>query len=232
MASILSTMAQLSHPDAALTIRGIPARPSPNLPSITSTIASLVVSIMIRGDAVGGQRVGELWSCLTLPNLRTLTVDPGISPGSRPLYWPSNQFKPLAARSSFHNTLRVLRISRVFITEDELTRALEYLGSRERLEISDQPSHLLIKDFLLQRLTQDSGPDACLIPNLRYLYCAMFFRFTEEVYIDLILLRVGSFGGEPFHAVVHDLWNGEDDRFDFAELVNSVDPERLRFQLT
>ncbi|KAJ7649118.1 hypothetical protein DFH06DRAFT_558083 [Mycena polygramma] len=197
--SILGWMADLSHPDAVFKLRYLySASPLP-LPPIKSTISSFVVDIAAIQSPEGVvQILNQLLGCLTLPHLRELHFLCSVVEGIIP--WPVDEFESLSSRSSFHDTLRVLDIPTVSITEDALVRTLACLGSLERLIIADRrenverklTEHVLITDSLFRRLTYTSyefDRRLDLVPQLKYLECTSLCRFSTQVFLDFVSSR-------------------------------------------
>jgi hypothetical protein len=175
--------------------------------------------------------------CLTLPHLRELHI---LRKWSQ-TYWPVNQFESLSSRSSFHNTLRVLELHGVTITEDELVRSIMSLAFLERLAISDRlamgrinlPDHVLISDSLLLRLTRPSDKsNLSLVPQLKYFGCTSLCRFSAQVLVDFMASRVAP-GKVPFQTVIHRLDDAsiEFEPQTFQHLQALVQNGYLRFDL-
>ncbi|KAJ7613125.1 hypothetical protein FB45DRAFT_1036650 [Roridomyces roridus] len=214
LSAALSLLIRLSHPRAALSLR----------------VSSLSIGVCDLGDKE--QHVlARTWSCMTLPQLHTLSVQP-----SRVYFlaiiWPTDQFKRLSSRSSFQHTLRVLQISRIVISEDDLGLSLALLPALERLGISEQREYIILTDGLLRRLTESEPP---LIPRLNTLRCDSYLSFTREIYIDFVVSRIGGCSDRnPFEAVLRDrrpITRPGDESS--SEIVNveeeeELDPEPLR----
>ncbi|KAJ7147867.1 hypothetical protein C8R43DRAFT_1237068 [Mycena crocata] len=209
----LNVLPHLSHPDAAFEFRGFFAYwPELSLePPVTSNIASFLVEMEALPSAQAARDVlTQIFRLLTLPNLRELRCfsTPDRSVPRFPILWPLQGFEALALRSSFNDTLRVLDIRHITITEEELVVSLAYLASLERLVIADQREifgardHILVGDTLLQRLTLT--PDhiqARLIPRLKQFDCTSFFKFDPQVYFDFVASRIVP-GTIPFHSIL------------------------------
>jgi hypothetical protein len=223
----MALMANLSHPNAAFELRSLNAW-DPNLtlnrPPITSTIASFLVDLRAAEESQRTVQVlGEVLGCLTLPRLRELHVI-CVRPWNT-IPWPVTQFESLSERSSFHDTLRVLKLPNVTITEDELIRSLMSLDSLEYLIVSDQrfpwnlriADHILITDSLLLRLTRSDEPPTLLVPRLNYFSCATFFNFRAQVYLNFIASRVVP-DRSPFQSVLSRI----------GDAVLGVEPEDLQ----
>ncbi|KAJ7147929.1 hypothetical protein C8R43DRAFT_525698 [Mycena crocata] len=206
---ITALMRNLSNPEATVDLRCFdPFEVQRDFPAVTSTISSTISSFLLElwpseDPGLGRIFAGRIFACLTLPHLRKLIViRKGRFKGRIP--WPANHFESLSLRSSFCDTLRVLYIPAMTISDDELLSSLASLGSLERLVISDQlkfesvPEHVLITDAILLRLTYT--PDSRLIPNLTHLTCTSLFKFSANVYLDFVLSRIRrrAPGEEPF----------------------------------
>ncbi|KAJ6537618.1 hypothetical protein B0H19DRAFT_1316289 [Mycena capillaripes] len=213
----------LSHPDAAFEFRAVNAWDLTlnfDRLSITSTVASFLVDLHAADDRERTVQVlGELMGCLTLPCLRELHI---ICARRNVIPWPVDQFEALSTRSSFQETLCVLELPNVTITEDELVRSLVPLSSLKRLVISDQRlrwtvgDHVLITDSLLARLTcTPESPSALhLVPRLNYFACATFFTFRAKMYLDFIASRVQV----------------NPDRVPFQSILRSIGDAKLEFE--
>ncbi|KAJ7138125.1 hypothetical protein C8R44DRAFT_868455 [Mycena epipterygia] len=184
-----------------------------DLPPITSAISSFLLEVGGDPNPHNTMQVfGDILGCLTLPHLRELYfVRPEDSYSSHTVFWLVSQFKALSLRSSFRETLRVLEISHITITADDLVRSLASLGSLERLVISDQaavmrtPAHILVTDTLLLRLTSTPDTsDSTLVPKLNHIVCTSFCNFTPQIYFDFIASRITP-GRLPFQAVLRRL---------------------------
>ncbi|KAJ7649113.1 hypothetical protein DFH06DRAFT_558040 [Mycena polygramma] len=195
LTSILGWMSDLSHPEAVFKLRYLhSASPIPLRP-IRSTISSFVVDIaVIRGPQHVVKMLDQFLGCLTLPHLRELHFLSSFSQGIIP--WPASEFESLSSRSSFHDTLRVLDISAVSITEDELVRTLACLGSLERLSIADRRTdalqdvteHILVTDSLLRLLTYTSDLPI-LVPQLKFISCTSLCRFSTQIFFGFVASR-------------------------------------------
>ncbi|KAJ6480733.1 hypothetical protein C8R47DRAFT_596745 [Mycena vitilis] len=208
--SVLGWMADLSHPEAEFWLRHLHSASPIPLPTIKSTISSLIVDIAVFwGPQHVVTMLNQFLGCLTLPHLRELSVLGSVTKGIIP--WPANEFELLSSRSSFHDTLRVLNIPTVSITEDELVRTLACLDSLERLIIADRrentigqelTEHVLITDSLLRRLTYTTDePDlhTNLVPQLQSISCTSLCRFSTQILFDFVASRtVASRGGFEF----------------------------------
>jgi hypothetical protein len=227
VSAFMALMANLSHPNAAFELRSLNAW-DPNLtlnrPPITSTIASFLVDLRAAEESQRTVQVlGEVLGCLTLPRLRELHVI-CVRPWNT-IPWPVTQFESLSERSSFHDTLCVLKLPNVTITEDELIRSLMSLDSLEYLIVSDQrfpwnlriADHILITDSLLLRLTRSDEPPTLLVPRLNYFSCATFFNFRAQVYLNFIASRVVP-DRPPFQSVLSRI----------GDAVLGVEPEDLQ----
>ncbi|KAJ7147911.1 hypothetical protein C8R43DRAFT_1129468 [Mycena crocata] len=192
----------LSHPEAAFELRWFDTDPVDVvqvLPAATSTISSFLVEVWPNSNMV----LGEIFGCLTLPRLRKLCVlrDSRSKAFRATIPWPVNHFESLSSRSSFRNTLRVLEIPHVAITEDDLIRTLDGLESLERLiigdqqevHISDSPEDILITDSLLLRLARRPH----LVPKLKAFTCRSSYKFSADVYFDFVVSRIAP-GKELF----------------------------------
>ncbi|KAJ7926207.1 hypothetical protein B0H13DRAFT_2313777 [Mycena leptocephala] len=229
----LSLMENLSHPEAAFELDCFDAM-AVNLPSalppIRSTISSFLLALNSQHSV---ENLGYALDSLIFPHLRELRFR--NSNFRRVMPWPVTQFESLSSRSSFQNTLRILEFSGITITEEELVRSVVSLTSLERLVISDQPAdnlnHILITDYLLVRLTRN--PDTpVLCPQLKYLGCTSFCRFSAEVLFDFVASRVVP-GKGPFQSVIRRL-GGASVEFEpqtFQKLQELVQKGDLRFCL-
>ncbi|KAJ7143129.1 hypothetical protein C8R43DRAFT_954264 [Mycena crocata] len=211
--SIPTLMHELSHPQAAFEFRSF-GEWLPNIsevPQITATITSFLVDMaldLIENIDDAEESLGRLMNCLTLPRLCIFSVQAEADA----VRWPMQQFESLSLRSSFQDTLRVLEIPGVMITEDDLISSLASCTSLERLVISDQrmhiheiPDHILITDTLLQRLTlRSNSSDFRIVPRLKHFVCTSFFMFSAQVYLDLVVSRIGLVG-VPFYCVLSNL---------------------------
>ncbi|KAJ6537625.1 hypothetical protein B0H19DRAFT_1382379 [Mycena capillaripes] len=123
----IAVMGNLSHPEAAFQLHAMNDRLptlTPGLSPIESTISFLLVDLSaIRDPQPTSQGLGDALGRLTLRYLRELRFICTHYPGSV-MFWPVSQFETFAARSSFQDTLRILEIPSVVITEDELVRSL------------------------------------------------------------------------------------------------------------
>jgi hypothetical protein len=226
----------LSHPEAAFELRDFnPARLDSilPLPPIRSTISSLLVVLSDAQHPQSTEVLGQMLGCLTLPHLRELHI---LSHCFQ-MYWPVNQFESLSSRSSFHDALRVLELSNVTITEDELVRSIMSLASLERLAILEhremRTNHALISDSLLLRLTRHSDKsDLSLVPQLKYFRCTSLCRFSAQVLFDFMASRVVP-GKGPFQTVIHrrDDASIEFEPQTFQQLQALVQKGDLRFDL-
>jgi hypothetical protein len=208
----MAFLGNLSHPEAAFELRDFsPKRLDLTLPlpPIRSTISSLLVVLNEAEQPQSTETLGQIFGCLTLPRLRELHIPPHWSQ----TYWPLNQFESLSSRSSFHDTLRVLELHGITITEDELVRSIMSLAFLERLAISDRlamrhinlPDHVLISDSLLLRLTRPSDKsDLSLVPQLKYFGCTSLCRFSAQLLFDFMASRVSP-GKGPFQTIIHRL---------------------------
>ncbi|KAJ7121770.1 hypothetical protein C8R43DRAFT_1112164 [Mycena crocata] len=239
---ITASLQKVSHPDAVFEIRRFHTVTNAiwtDIPAVTSTVSSLLVEVCPHTDPSRSNIcLGRIFSCLTLPRLRKLFfVCGGLYKNRMP--WPMNQFESLSSRSSFCNTLRVLEIPEVTITEDELIRSVTTLGSLERLVISDQrkydglPEHVLITDALLLRLTHTSGSQ--LIPNLTHFTCTTFFKFSANIYFDFVVSRIRRLASDkvPFQC---GLCHFQETAYDFdldvqEKLLELVEKRELEFSI-
>jgi hypothetical protein len=233
----MAFIGNLSHPEAAFELRDFSPESILPLPPIRSTISSLHVVPNEAEQPQSTEALGQIFGCLTLPRLRELHIPPHWSQ----TYWPVNQFESLSSRSSFHDTLRVLELPGVTITEDELVRSIVSLRCLERLTISDQramsymylPDHVLISDSLLLRLTRHSdNSDLSLVPQLKYFGCASLCMFSAQVLFDFMASRVAP-GKRPFQTVIRPLGDTsvEFEPQMFKHLQELVRKEDLRFSL-
>ncbi|KAJ7438210.1 hypothetical protein B0H11DRAFT_1884695 [Mycena galericulata] len=246
IAASLALMAYLSGPRTTFKLRRfsachveIPLSLSP----ITSGVFSFTIELWTKSNPqLAVQVLGEILDCLTSPRLQQLCVRAEVS-RRHLILWPVNQFESLSLRSSFCDTLRILEISHVSITEDELLRSLASLAALDHLAISDQriindiphPALVLITDTLLMRLAWKPNPVRCLVPRLQHLHCTSFFTFTPRVYLDLIASRTTLPTAPVFQAVLSRLANGDTaQEFDpevHQRLVELVEEGQLEFIL-
>ncbi|KAJ7121771.1 hypothetical protein C8R43DRAFT_74536 [Mycena crocata] len=202
---ITGLMQSLSHPEAAFELlRFYPAAMAAapdHPPAVTSTISSFLVEMWPNVNLA----LGDIFGCLTLPHLRKLFVV-RVAGSKGPIPWPAKKFESLSLRSSLCDTLRVLELTAVAITDDELLRCLASLGSLEHLFVSDQPEfgnrpeYVLITDTLLLRLTHP--PD--LIPKLRTFTCTSLYKFNADIYFNFVASRIlaGQKPLEPFRCIL------------------------------
>jgi hypothetical protein len=232
----MAFIGNLSHPEAAFELRDFsPTRLDSilPLPPIRSTISSLLVVLSDARHPQSTDVLGQMLGCLTLPHLRELHI---LSHCFQ-MYWPVNQFESLSSRSSFYDALRVLELSNVTITEDELVRSIMSLASLERLAILEhrpmRTNHALISDSLLLRLTRHSDKsDLSLVPQLKYFRCTSLCRFSAQVLFDFMASRVVP-GKGPFQTVIHRLDDAsiEFEPQTFHHLQTLVQNGYLRFDL-
>jgi hypothetical protein len=243
LAPFMAFIGNLSHPEAAFELRDFnPARVDSILPlsPIRSTISSLLVVLdtYMAEHHQSTQALGQILGCLTLPHLRELHI-----PLQRAqTYWPVNQFESLSSRSSFYDTLRVLELSGIAITEDELVRSIVSLRCLEHLVVSEQrvifsyttrPENVLISDSLLLRLTWHSDKsDLSLVPQLRYFGCTSFCMFSAQVLFDFMASRVAP-DKRPFQTIIRRLGDTyvEFEPQIFQRLQELVQKGDLRFEL-
>ncbi|KAJ7685802.1 hypothetical protein DFH06DRAFT_1463745 [Mycena polygramma] len=207
--SIMALMANLSHPEAAFELHNLDDHVEYplHLPLIKSTIASLTFVLNQPKDEERSMQIlGKIMGCLALTDLHELHIRSRLIGNMTP--WPVIQFQSLSWRSSFHNTLRVLEIPGLGITDDQLVLSLVSLDCLERLIIADRPGygrhnlaeHSLMTDSLLLRLT--CTPDTSnLVPRLNYVHCTSLCKFSTDVFFDFMASRVLSSRG-VFEAVV------------------------------
>ncbi|KAJ7194986.1 hypothetical protein GGX14DRAFT_404343 [Mycena pura] len=137
----------------------------------------------------------EFLDSLTLPNLAELRLTCDRYSRQK-LAWPHQEFLDLCARSGLERCLTVLRISDVFITEEDLIQLLSRLESLEHLEIADKEGQgtdlLLVTDTFLRAiaLPSPSSDTQHPIPRLRHFACASKMGFTVDVFIDFVASRL------------------------------------------
>ncbi|KAJ7147831.1 hypothetical protein C8R43DRAFT_1108186 [Mycena crocata] len=230
-AAALSLMCNLSHPEAGFEVRHLNAGRRFDLPAITSSVASFLLTVYAASTS---QAVGEVLSSLTLPHLRELSVN--SSSNISPAMWPTTQFAALSHRSAFSTTLRSLDIRYVTIADDDLILSLSSPASLESLVISDQQStKTAVTDVLLRRLALTSDPSSCLVPQLKFFDCTSSFLFSPPLYYEFIASRVVP-GTAPFRAVLRGLFaypSARDtfNRETFRMLFDLVASGSLQFQL-
>jgi hypothetical protein len=148
------------------------------------------------------QALGAIFTGLTLPCLRGLTFDSEKYPRF-PLVWPHTQFLALCRRSAFNTHLQSLCLYHVHITEPQLLQCLSALPALTDLAIADHErirgrgvNLELVTDTLLCALTRTEGnPDApCLVPHLDTFRMRSRLRFTDSVYLYLVLSRLEPTG--------------------------------------
>ncbi|KAJ7605774.1 hypothetical protein FB45DRAFT_1140804 [Roridomyces roridus] len=232
--AVFRVMANLSHPDAAFTLRVV--GDTGYLPRVTSHISSfsLYFASFTIWRTPHMEAWGRLWDSLTLPHLHTLTIGPYDLIDDDPPPWPEVQFRSLSRRSSFHRTLRVLRIANVVIDDTELRNVLEPLEALQWLEISDQGDHHTVLHGLLLFLGQQTPEGKPLrVPRLKYLSCDSQLVFTPQIYFNCILARVRPTPGKPvFEAVLRHLPSAPKEKrkeMEEGPLQNLVAQGRLRF---
>ncbi|KAJ7648101.1 hypothetical protein FB45DRAFT_1020310 [Roridomyces roridus] len=178
------------------------------IPSAVSDMAAL--SLLLSGKTQDYDTRGILaaiFDALTLRNLQFLEFH-RVWYGSGTALWPSDAFSAFAQRSSLGDCLIELQIY-VRITDAQLVECLALLPSLEALIISDctgEPENVLITDTLLRALTLkgDSESDTedttsrllpavqQLIPALHFFRMSSLFRFTEDVYWEMLESRLES----------------------------------------
>ncbi|KAJ7160504.1 hypothetical protein C8R43DRAFT_1233740 [Mycena crocata] len=173
-----------------------------DLPPITAHISSLCIRFI--NDYYPGhcrQALREIFACLTLPMVKTLTLQTDDYP-TLAIYWPHSQFLDLAARSSFGTHFVCLSLYHVLITEAELLACLSVLPALQKLQMSDHQViaegtgyYHLLTDDLLRALTYD--PDVhTLAPALCIFDVRSLLRFDDNVY--LAFLRSRTYMGREY----------------------------------
>ncbi|KAJ7204951.1 hypothetical protein GGX14DRAFT_569091 [Mycena pura] len=161
-----------------------------------SDVGDLTIRLTGKFDRLQSEEVLEaIFNALTLPNLRELDLESGKYKHF-PLAWPHPQFLALCARSAFDTHLHSLCLYDVTITEPQLLQCLIALPVLEHLAISDHKRFRsrgvdlkLITDSLLRALTRTSEVPA-LVPLLESLSLRSRNRFTDTVFLDLVVSRV------------------------------------------
>ncbi|KAK7048354.1 hypothetical protein R3P38DRAFT_2868837 [Favolaschia claudopus] len=169
-------------------------------------IQSNVEHLSFRLSTSNSAAVGQLLDCLTLPSLKSLSVQHPVA--TAPPVWCSNNFLTLAARSGFGQHLKRLSIHAA-VEDTELLRCLVVLLQLEELIIVDCPSldvgHAVVTDTFLRALISDFN-SAPLMPKLRLLGLRSLLEFSDPLYIDLVASRAEKLhvdGNGPFKA---NLW--------------------------
>ncbi|KAJ7121742.1 hypothetical protein C8R43DRAFT_1150797 [Mycena crocata] len=201
--------------------------------SAASTVTSTIYSFLIELWPSVDPDLDEIFDCLTLTHLQKLFIVP-VGATKAHIPWPVDHFESLSFRSSFCDTLRVLEIPAVDITEDELLSSLASLGSLDRLVVSDQlefgdlPEHVLITDTLLLRLTHPSH----LVPNLKTFMCTSLYQFSADVYFDFAVSRIAA-GEGPFQYSLRKFrkTSYESDPGVHQKLIELVDKGELEFSV-
>ncbi|KAK7052622.1 hypothetical protein R3P38DRAFT_2502860 [Favolaschia claudopus] len=152
---------------------------------ITSDVPQIAFGLTVDNAA----RVGQLFDCLTLPSLQSLSLYHAVHT-TTPV-WCTEQFFCLAERSGFAQNLKRLSIH-VEVSEMDLLRSLKVLPRLEHLVLMDCPDvEPVVTDGLLQALVR--VPDVpCLLPHLRFLSLRSVLAFTDSVYTEFVVSRVHS----------------------------------------
>ncbi|KAJ7753800.1 hypothetical protein B0H16DRAFT_1459273 [Mycena metata] len=176
------------------------------LPSVVSDVQSFAFGFNLESYSASREQsttVTGLLGCLTLRRAHTLrfkTVE------EAPLFWHHIAFLALCARSSLHDTLRILEIPNLMISAAQLLECLSGLPRLGMLSISD-PNHcpgsfrlsitednnldkFLVNDILLRGLTLTPDSEV-LVPHLHTFDCKTFMQFEDSSYLDFIASRVG-----------------------------------------
>ncbi|KAJ7244925.1 hypothetical protein C8J57DRAFT_1363384 [Mycena rebaudengoi] len=148
-----------------------------DMQSTLSEVYTFMLRIRVAEDEEHAKQVlGGIFGCLALPYTHHLLLEPRRSLASPPLSWSHAEFLTLASRSSFHETLTTLSLSRVLIMDDELLECLSVVPLLQQLDLQDYhesdvyeiPDHAIITDKLLHGLIPTDN-DHCLVPHLIYL---------------------------------------------------------------
>ncbi|KAK6992828.1 hypothetical protein R3P38DRAFT_2656979 [Favolaschia claudopus] len=152
---------------------------------ITSDVPRIAFTLTVDNAAT----VGQLFDCLTLPSLQSLSLYHAVH--TMTPVWCTEQFLCLADRSGFAQNLKRLSIH-VEVSDVDLLRSLEVLPRLEDLVLMDCPDvEAVVTDSLLQALIH--VPDVpCLLPHLRFLCLRTVLAFTDSVYTDFVVSRVHS----------------------------------------
>ncbi|KAK7038389.1 hypothetical protein R3P38DRAFT_2905811 [Favolaschia claudopus] len=184
-----------------------------SIPRTSSDITSLSIEIEDTGvkSVVRRQATPHIFSKLVLPRLNELRVELVSDDHRRASHepcipWPQLEFQELSSRSSFNQSLRILDLSHVSISEAHLIECLAGLSSLEQLSISDYKfipdqdgvAQMLISDNLFRALTlsrDDDNSFSGLVPRLCTLKCDTRMVFRDESFLAFLLSRahVGPF---------------------------------------
>ncbi|KAJ7737550.1 hypothetical protein B0H16DRAFT_1466190 [Mycena metata] len=162
------------------------------------------------------QALAAIFTGLTLSSLQALTFRSNEYPHF-PILWSQPQFLALGARSGFEGHLHSLDLFHVQITETQLLQCLSVLPALMHLAVADHErargrgaNLVVISDSLLEALTRT--PDApCLVPHLESLHIRSRLRFTDDVYLAMVVSRLEP-GGRRFKSLVEMLPQGVDCR--------------------